>query len=88
MIFKVICNFSVLHLQPCGYIVSALDNLEGDFYLENKGKKVNCKSILSLFLQNIKYGETIIFNFNGKDALEASRRIKSIFEKQEKVWRK
>ena len=77
--FTTIVYIDRLHMAPCAEIVNRVMFLDCEVYFTYKGKKINCKSITSLFLANLHFGDKITFCFEGKDADIAKERISKYF---------
>ena len=68
-----------LHMAPCAEIANRIINLDCEVWFTYKDKKINCKSITSLFLANLYFGDKITIFFEGKDADTAKERLSKYF---------
>ena len=66
-------------MAPCAEIVNRIIDLNCEVWFNYKNKKINCKSITSLFLANLHFGDKIIIYFTGKDADIAKERLSKYF---------
>lgn len=66
-------------MSPCSEIVNRIFNLDCEVWFIYKDKKINCKSITSLFLANLHFGDKITLCFNGKDEDVAKKRLQTYF---------
>lgn len=68
-----------LHMAPCAEIANRVLHLDCEVWFTYKDKKVNCKSITSLFLANLHFGDKITIYFSGKDEDTAKKRLTNYF---------
>lgn len=75
-----------LHMAPCAEIASRVIDLDCEVWFTYKDKKINCKSITSLFLANLHFGDKITIFFEGKDADIAKERLSKYFNDIEEMF--
>jgi len=64
-----------LHARPATKLVNLAMTFEGDVYLTWEDKKVNLKSIMGLMSLGIYHGQEIEISTQGKDEIEAMKKI-------------
>lgn len=75
-----------LHMAPCAEIVNRIIDLDCEVWFNYKNKKINCKSITSLFLANLHFGDKITICFTGKDAGIAKERLSKYFNSVKEIF--
>ena len=64
-----------LHARPATKLVNLAMTFEGDVYLTWEDKTVNLKSIMGLMSLGIYHGQEIEISTQGKDEIEAMKKI-------------
>lgn len=75
-----------LHMAPCAEIANRIIDLNCEVWFIYKDKKINCKSITSLFLANLHFGDKITFCLTGKDADIAKERLSKYFNSVKEMF--
>lgn len=75
-----------LHMAPCAEIANRIIDLNCEVWFIYKDKKINCKSITSLFLANLHFGDKITICFTGKDADIAKERLSKYFNSVKEMF--
>jgi phosphotransferase system HPr (HPr) family protein len=72
-----------LHARPATHLVKIANKFDSNIFLyksDDKTKKADCKSILSVLLLGATNGTNLILTGNGPDISEAIKEISSFFE--------
>lgn len=67
-----------LHARPAAEIASLCNHLESATAARYGGPPVDAKSILSLLTLGAKFGETLVFRLDGRDAEHLLERIEHL----------
>ena len=79
--FKVtIKGDSGLHARPASMLAMEAQKYSSDIVFENKGKKVNAKSIMSILSAGASNGDELSFKIDGEDEVEAMNKIIELFD--------
>lgn len=80
----IVNNDHGLHARPASDLVKLAKNFKSETFLfkaNDKNKKANCKSVLSILLLGAIKGTELILQGNGSDANEAINEISNFFNR-------
>lgn len=78
------CNLVVpweygIHVRPATKIVHLLKTMDVEAYFVIKNKKYNAKKAMELLFMEAYYGDNLLFEAIGNDALDAVKKITLLF---------
>lgn len=75
-----ILNKAGLHARPASLLAQTAAGFKSKIELENKGRKVDAKSMLMIMSLGLAHGDTVKIEADGEDAAAAVRAIVQLIE--------
>lgn len=73
-------NRAGLHVRPAAAIVKTASQYQSEFFIYKDSYEINGKSIIGVMTLEATQGTKLILHFDGPDELEASEKMKELFE--------
>jgi phosphocarrier protein HPr len=71
-----------LHARPAAMLVQTTNKFKSEILIKKNDMEVNAKSILGIMMLAAEYGSRLVLTVSGKDAEEALRAVRELFERK------